>query len=128
MSLRRSDLLTTKIASFFNKSFKKPLKSILLASTTTNFRSAFSAFFRDNLIPFFSISSFDSLIPAVSEIITGYPSMFRWASTTSLVVPAISETIATSLFDKLFNKLDLPALVGPIIAILKPSRIISPTF
>ena len=37
--------------------------------------------------------------------------MFRWVSTTSLVVPAISETIATSLFDKLFNKLDLPALV-----------------
>ena len=94
---------------------------MFLASTTTNFRSAFSAFFRDNLIPFFSISSFDSLIPAVSEIITGYPSIFKWVSTTSLVVPAISETIATSLLDKLFNKLDLPAFVGPIIAILKPS-------
>ena len=40
----------------------------------------------------------------------------------------ISDTIATSLFDKLFIKLDLPALVGPTIAILKPSRIISPTF
>ena len=54
--------------------------------------------------------------------------MFKCVSTTSLVVPAISETIATSLFDKLFNRLDLPALVGPTIAILKPSRIISPTF
>ena len=47
---------------------------------------------------------------------------------TSLVVPAISETIATALFDRLFSKLDLPALVGPKIAILKPSRIVSPTF
>ena len=44
---------------------------MLLASTTTNFKSAFSALLRDNLIPFFSISSFESLIPAVSEIITG---------------------------------------------------------
>ena len=70
-SFKRSDLLTTNIALFFNKSFKKPLKSMLLASTTTNFKSAFSAFLRDNLIPFFSISSFESLIPAVSEIITG---------------------------------------------------------
>ena len=52
-SFKRSDLLTTKIASFFNKSFKKPLKSMLLASTTTNFKSAFSAFLRDNLFLFF---------------------------------------------------------------------------
>ena len=59
---------------------------------------------------------------------TGYPSIFKCVSITSLVVPAISETIATSLFDKLFSKLDLPALVGPKMAILKPSRIISPTF
>ena len=54
--------------------------------------------------------------------------MLRCVSITSLVVPAISETIATSLFDKLFNNEDLPAFVGPTIAILKPSRIISPTF
>ena len=101
---------------------------MFLASSTTNFKSAFSAFLRDNFIPFFSISSFESLIPAVSEIITGYPSIFRCTSTTSRVVPAISETIATSLFDKLLRRLDLPALVGPTIAILKPSRIIYPTF
>ena len=36
--------------------------------------------------------------------------------------------ISDADFDRLFNKLDLPALVGPTIAILKPSRIISPTF
>ena len=44
---------------------------MFLASTTTSFKSAFSAFLSDNLIPFFSISSFESLMPAVSEIITG---------------------------------------------------------
>jgi hypothetical protein len=44
---------------------------MLLASTTTSFKSAFSALSSDNLIPFFSISSFEFLIPAVSEIITG---------------------------------------------------------
>ena len=54
--------------------------------------------------------------------------MFRCVSITSLVVPAISETIATSLLDRWFSKLDLPALVGPRIAILKPSLILSPTF
>jgi hypothetical protein len=70
-SFKRSDLLTTRIALFFSKSFKKPLKSMFLASTTTSFKSAFSALLSDSLIPFFSISSFESLIPAVSEIITG---------------------------------------------------------
>ena len=64
------------------------------------FKSAFSDFSRANFIPFFSISSFETLIPAVSETITGKPSKFKWASITSLVVPAISETIATSLLDK----------------------------
>jgi len=54
--------------------------------------------------------------------------MLRCVSITSLVVPAISETIATSLFDRWFKRLDLPALVGPRIAILKPSLILSPTF
>ena len=60
---------------------------MLFASTTINFKSAFSAFLSDNLIPFFSISSSESLIPAVSEMITGYPSILRCVSTTSLVVP-----------------------------------------
>ena len=59
----------------------------------------------------------------MSEIITGYPSILRCVSTTSLVVPATSETITTSLLDRLFNKLDLPALVGPTIAILKPHEL-----
>ena len=76
-SSNKSDLFTTNIAFFFNKSLKKPLKSTLLASITTSLRSAFSALIRDNLIPFFSISSFEFLIPAVSEIMTGYPSILN---------------------------------------------------
>ena len=38
--------------------------------------------------------------PAVSVRRTGYPSKFKFTSNKSLVVPSISETIATSLFDK----------------------------
>ena len=54
-----------------NKSFKTPVKSMFLGSMTTSFKSASSAFFKANLIPFFSISFLDSRIPAVSETITG---------------------------------------------------------
>ena len=83
-----------------DKVAKKSLKSTLLGSITIMFKSAFFPFCRANLIPLFSISSLDSRIPAVSEIITGNPSIFKWVSITSLVVPAISETIATSLFER----------------------------
>ena len=38
---------------------------------TIIFKSASSALFKASFIPFFSISSLDSLIPAVSEITTG---------------------------------------------------------
>ena len=96
----KSDLLTTKIAFFVRSLFKTSLKSTFFADTITNFRSASSARFRARFMPFFSISFFEFLIPAVSESTTGYPSRLRWVSMTSLVVPAISETIAASLFDK----------------------------
>ena len=46
---------------------------------------------------------------------------------TSLVVPASSETIATSLFDNRFNKDDFPTLVSPMIDTRNPSLIFSPT-
>ena len=52
-SFKRSDLLITNMASFFNKSLKKSLKSTFLASTTTNLRSAFSAFLEIILFLFF---------------------------------------------------------------------------
>ena len=92
--------MTTKIDFFDLKSSKKLIKSTFLGSVTIRIKSAFSALSNANFIPFFSISSFASLIPAVSDITTGKPSKFKCASITSLVVPAISETIATSLFDK----------------------------
>ena len=96
----KSDLLTTIKVLSSAKSSKKPLKSVLFGSNNIIFKSASSAFFNANLMPFFSISSFESLMPAVSEIITGYPSKLRWVSITSRVVPAISDTIATSLFER----------------------------
>ena len=70
-SSKRSDLFITKIAFSSSKPFKIPVKSRFLASTTTSFKSASSALLKDSLIPFFSISFLDSLIPAVSETITG---------------------------------------------------------
>ena len=70
-SFRRSDLLTTSIAFSSINSFKTPLKSMLLASITISFKSAFSALSSANFIPFFSISFLESLIPAVSETTTG---------------------------------------------------------
>ena len=73
----KSDLFTTKIAFFFSNFFKTPVKSTFFADTITNFKSASSALFKAILIPFFSISFFEFLIPAVSETITGYPSRFK---------------------------------------------------
>ncbi len=49
------------------------------------------------ITPSFSISSGESLIPAVSANTTGYPLKSTQASTTSRVVPGIFETIAASL-------------------------------
>ena len=96
----KSDLFITKIDLLFRRSFKNPVKKPLLGSIITILRSASSAFCKANLMPFFSISSFELLIPAVSEIITGSPLILRCTSITSLVVPAISETIAASLLER----------------------------
>ena len=95
----KSILFITNIDFFVILSLKKSLKSILFGSITITFKSAFSDFFKANFMPFFSISFLESLMPAVSDITTGYPSKFKCASIMSLVVPAISETIATSLLD-----------------------------
>ena len=54
--------------------------------------------FQNGKINLLKAESIGDLI--VSEIITGNPSIFKWVSITSLVVPAISETIATSLFER----------------------------
>ena len=75
--------------------------------------SAFSYAF---LIPMLSIISFVSLIPAVSINLKATPSIIISSSIASLVVPAISETIAFSSFKIEFNKVDLPTFGSPIIA------------
>ena len=59
------------MAFFLTKSLKTPVKSTLLTSIITSFKSASSARLRANLIPFFSISFLDSLMPAVSETTSG---------------------------------------------------------
>ena len=64
----KSDLFTTKIAFFVSNLFKTPVKSMFFADIMINFRSASSARFKAIFIPFFSISFFELLIPAVSEI------------------------------------------------------------
>ena len=74
------------------------------------------------MIPIASISSDGvSLIPAVSVITTGTPLISIWAVNTSLVVPGILVTIALSVPDKAFSRLDLPALGAPDRTILAPS-------
>ena len=77
-------------------------------------------------MPSFSILLVASLMPAVSVKITWKPEIFNETSMASRVVPASSETIATSLFANKLIKLDLPTLGSPIIAILKPFFKISP--
>ena len=89
---------------------------------TIIFKSASLIFQELMKFPFFSTSFFVSLIPAVSARRTGYPSKFKYVSITSLVVPASSETIATSLLESRFNNDDFPAFTSPIIETLKPSQ------
>ena len=54
-----------------------------------------------------------SLIPAVSIKRKLNPLIMRLSSIASLVVPAISETIAFSSFSKQFNKVDFPTFGAP---------------
>lgn len=50
------------------------------------------------LLPIFSTTSSVSLMPAVSRSVTGTPHTVTLASTTSRVVPAMSVTIALSVY------------------------------
>ena len=56
---------------------------------------------------------------------TLYPDIFKLVYMISLVVPGISETIATFLFANRLRRVDLPTLGGPIIDILSPSLMTS---
>ena len=68
-----------------------------------------------------------SLIPAVSVIFIGIPSIFKYSSIISLVVPGTSVTIALFSFSKTLSKDDFPTLGFPIITTLRPSLIILPS-
>ena len=95
-------------------------------SSTRTRRSAVVARARARLHSF----SFDrpklSRSPAVSAITTGSPARSIVTSMISLVVPGAASTIAASRPASAFNKLDLPALGGPISTTAIPSRMRSP--
>ena len=63
-----------------------------------------------------SITSSVSLIPAVSIKRKATPSIINSSSIASLVVPAISETIAFSSFKSAFKSVDFPTFGSPIMA------------
>ena len=98
--------------------------SLLFNNKTT--KLALSIKFILLFTPILSITSSVCLIPAVSVIFTIIPSRFIVPSTQSLVVPAMSVTIALSVSSKLFNKLLFPTLGRPIKARLIPSFTILP--
>ena len=65
-------------------------------------------FYIDLFTPFYSILSSVSLIPAVSYNIIGNSDIFNTTDNASLVVPAISLTIAISLLASVFKSVLLP--------------------
>ena len=73
--------------------------------------------------PIFSTISSVLRIPAVSIIFKVISFNCIVSSRVSLVVPAISVTIALSSLTKIFKRLDLPALGFPNITVLIPSVI-----
>ena len=92
------------------------------ASYTARIISAPSMAARLLLIPSASTRSWASLMPAVSMIRTGIPSIFRPSSIISLVVPGRSVTIARSFLRSVLRRDDLPTFGFPTIAIAAPSR------
>ena len=95
-------------------------------SKTIITKSAESIDSLDFCTPIFSTISSVSLIPAVSTIFSGIPLMFTNSSITSLVVPAISVTIALFSPKIEFNNDDLPTFGLPIITVFSPSLRILP--
>ena len=89
---------------------------------TSKIKSASANALRLLSTPIRSTTSSVSRIPAVSINLSGTPRTLTYSSITSLVVPAMSVTIAFSSLNKWFNKLDLPTFGRPIIAVLNPSR------
>ena len=81
---------------------------------------------RARRIPSCSTLPVASRMPAVSLTTIGSPSRSSFTSMMSRVVPASSETIATSRLARALSRLDLPALGAPASTTWKPSRTSSP--
>ena len=95
--------------------------SLLFSTTITKSDSSIND--KDFSTPIFSTLSSVFLIPAVSIIFRIIPSKLIFPSTISLVVPAISVTIALSSFNNLFNIEDFPTFGLPNITVFIPSFI-----
>jgi len=100
--------------------------SFVELSTTYIMRSASFANLLDLSTPSFSTISSVCLIPAVSMSFSMIPWMFICSSRVSLVVPAMSVTMALSSPNKVFRRLDFPAFGLPSITVFTPSVNILP--
>ena len=125
----KSDLFRRMIAFFpFNRdiiSWSSSSRSSE-ASTTYKIRSASAAYFLARSTPIFSTTSCVSWIPAVSIIFRLIPCRLILSCRASLVVPAISVTIALSSPSNILSRDDFPALGLPTITVDIPSLISLP--
>jgi len=125
----KSNLLTSTIDFLFSVNFISSLSSSVNSLEPSNIRSTKSASIArvfDFSTPICSITLSVSLIPAVSIILRGIPPTFIISSSTSLVVPAISVTMALSSSKRVFKSDDLPTFGLPKITVLMPSLYIFP--
>ena len=96
-------------------------------STTQRIRSASAAISLALDTPIFSTMSSVWRIPAVSAIFNVIPCRLIYSSSTSLVVPAISVTMALSSPRSRFSREDFPAFGLPRITVRIPSCMIFPS-
>ena len=125
----RSDLLNNIIHFLFSINFiisKSFSSKGTEESTTYIIRSASFVYFFAFSTPIFSIISSALRMPAVSITCKLISWSLIFSSIISLVVPAISVTIAFSSPANIFNKEDLPAFGFPTITVFTPSFIIFP--
>ena len=127
--IARSDLFSKMIAFLSSKSFRISSSSSFSSSeesTTYKIKSASPASVRAFSTPIFSILSSVSRIPAVS--MRRRPRSLRRtdSSSTSLVVPATSVTIARSCPERRLRREDLPAFGLPRMTVRMPSERILP--
>ena len=128
--LLRSDLFKSSI--FFlpricSRISKSSFERGSEVSATNNMISALSISFLAFSTPIFSTASSVSRIPAVSMIFKVIPSMVTDSSNVSLVVPAISVTIALSSPRRAFKKEDFPAFGLPTMQVRIPSAMYLPS-